>query len=107
MAPTTCSPTGDSLQPSEKPGQLQVLNAVKTTRKAAKLLEEAFRLMLEDDPIQPTITSVYAALCEAETQAAVLEDWYEGTRQNGSLSRQSCHFACLKDDTMKYLELIR
>ena len=86
MAPTKHSPTGSSLQPSEKPGQLQTLHAARTTRKTAALLEDTFRLMIEDDSIQPTVKYVYAALCEAETRAAMLEDWYERTYRNGGAS---------------------
>lgn len=42
--------------------------------------------MIEDDSIQPAIEYVYAALCEAETRATVLEDWYERTYSGGSPS---------------------
>lgn len=82
----TYSPTENSLKLSEKPGQLQALHTVRRTRKAAALLEESFRLMVEEDGIQPAIKYVYAALCEAEMRATVLEDWYERTYQNGDLS---------------------
>ena len=47
--------------------------------KVVELLERAFELMAEDDPIQPTIKNLYAALNEAEARLAVLEDWYRRT----------------------------
>ncbi len=54
------------------------------------LLEQVFQLMAEDDRIQPAIQHVYAALCEAETRATVLEDWYARTYSGSVLSAQSC-----------------
>lgn len=47
--------------------------------KVVELLERAFELMAEDDPIQPAIKNLYAALNEAEVRLAVLEDWYRRT----------------------------
>ncbi|CAN5690168.1 hypothetical protein BH24ACT21_BH24ACT21_13100 [soil metagenome] len=69
----------------EKPVQQRALRAVERAREAVTLLEQTFRLMTEDDSIQPAIKYVYAALCEVETRAVVLEDWYGRTYSNGGL----------------------
>lgn len=58
--------------------------AVRKSRRTAAFLEEAFQLMTEEDKIQPSIKHVYAALCEAETRAAMLEDWYGRTYRDRS-----------------------
>ena len=53
--------------------------AVDKAQRAVSHMNQAFELMAEDDPVQPAIKYVYAALCEAEIRAATLEDWYERT----------------------------
>ncbi|MGB3635950.1 MAG: hypothetical protein WA982_18075 [Rubrobacteraceae bacterium] len=63
--------------------------AARKAREAATLLERVFRLMTEDDSIQPAIKYVYAALCEAETRASIIEDWYERTYSDSGLSARS------------------
>lgn len=83
---TTDSPARISIRFGKKPGQLQALHAARVARKATTLLEEAFQLMVEDDCLQPATEYLYAALCEAETRASVLEDWYERTYSGNILS---------------------
>ncbi len=43
------------------------------SRLAARLLEEVFRPMIDDNELHPAVEHVYAALCEVETQAAATE----------------------------------
>ncbi|CAN5770535.1 hypothetical protein BH23ACT11_BH23ACT11_17590 [soil metagenome] len=66
-------------QSSYGPAQRAALRTAIAARESAELLERVFRLVTEDDAIQPAIKHVYAALCEAETRAAVIEDWYRRT----------------------------
>lgn len=68
---------GSGLPKPAKTQRERAAATVEKARRAVVLLEEAFRLMTEDDAIQPAMKYIYAALCEAETRAAVLEDWYE------------------------------
>lgn len=74
-----CSPGVPGPRVTEGPEQRRAWRSVRETRRAVYFLEQTFRLMTEDDALQPTIKYVYAALCEAETRAAVLEDWYRRT----------------------------
>lgn len=74
----------------EKNARQRALAAAENARRAATLLENAFELMAEDDRIQPAIKHVYAALCEAETRAAVIEDWYERTYLKDILADKPC-----------------
>lgn len=60
-------------------GLEEAREAVGKARRAVAHMDRAFELMSEDDPVQPAIKHVYAALCEAEIRAATLEDWYERT----------------------------
>lgn len=60
-------------------GREEAREAVNKARRAVRHMDRAFALMAEDDPVQPSIKHVYAALCEAEIRAATLEDWYERT----------------------------
>ena len=48
-------------------------------REAVVLLEQARELIAEDDPGQPAIKHLYAAIDEAESRATMLEDWYRRT----------------------------
>ena len=48
-------------------------------REAVVLLEQARELIAEDDPGQPAIKHVCAAIHEAEGRATMLEDWYRRT----------------------------
>jgi hypothetical protein len=63
-----------------KPEVVGAHQALLHSEEVVRLLEDALTLMTEDDPIQPTIKHLYAALCEAEVRKKVLlEDWYERT----------------------------
>ena len=53
---------------------------VKTqAREIVELLEEARKLMAEDNVVQPAMKHLHMALYEAKSRAAVLEDWYQRT----------------------------
>ncbi len=72
--------------------------AVEKSGEVVDLLERAFELVSEDDPVQPTTHHIYAALREAETRRKTLEDWRartygeigeeaeNGNLENGNLS---------------------
>lgn len=62
-------------EPSSKSVRERAAEAVENSRKVVGLLDRVFYLMVEDDPAQPAIKYVYAALYEAETRATVMEDW--------------------------------
>ncbi|MDQ3965342.1 MAG: hypothetical protein M3246_02630 [Actinomycetota bacterium] len=64
---------------ARNPGREQAREAVAKAEKVAELLEQAFELMAEDDPIQPAVKHLYATLCEAEVRLTVLENWYRRT----------------------------
>ncbi len=81
MKPSECPAEGCGQVASEKPGKRQALCAARKARRTAERLEQAFRLLAEEDPIHPTIEYVYAALCEAESRASVMEDRTKGTAQ--------------------------
>ena len=90
MRPSTYMLAGSCPRTCESPGERAARLTAGKTRKAATLLEQVFRLMAEDDCIQPAIKYVYAALCETETRAAVVEDWYGRTYSDNSLLGQPC-----------------
>ena len=53
---------------------------VKTqAREIVELLEEARKLMAEDNVVQPAMKHLHTALYEAKSRATVLEDWYQRT----------------------------
>ena len=53
---------------------------VKTqAREIVELLEEARRLMAEDNVVQPAMKHLCTALYEAKSRATMLEDWYQRT----------------------------
>ena len=53
---------------------------VKTqAREIVELLEEARRLMAEDNVVQPAMKHLHTALYEAKSRATMLEDWYQRT----------------------------
>jgi predicted ATP-dependent protease len=53
---------------------------VKTqAREIVELLEEASKLMAEDNVVQPAMKHLHTALNEAKSRATVLEDWYQRT----------------------------
>lgn len=54
---------------------LAAREAVEKSGEVVRLLERAFELVAEDDPVQPTTRHIYAALCEAEIRHKALEDW--------------------------------
>lgn len=53
--------------------------AMKKAKKVIDLLEEAFELIVDDDPAQPATKYVHAALFEAERRAHILEEGYRRT----------------------------
>lgn len=66
----------------------EALKALKNAERVVEHLELAFELMAGDDPTQPAIKHLYAALCEAEIRASILEDWYERTYRSLGLGPQ-------------------
>ncbi|HSL00619.1 MAG TPA: hypothetical protein VK869_09810 [Rubrobacteraceae bacterium] len=50
--------------------------AMERAKKVVDLLEEAFELIIDDDPAQPATKYVHAALFEAECRADILEERY-------------------------------
>ena len=46
-----------------------------------EFLERALKLTAEDDPVQPAVKHLNAALCEAEAWLSALEHWYRRTYQ--------------------------
>jgi len=48
-------------------------------REIVELLEEARKLMAEDNVVQPAMKHLHTALYEAKSRATVLEDWYQRT----------------------------
>jgi hypothetical protein len=54
---------------------------VAKAEKVVELLERSLRLTAEDDPVQPAVKHLRAALREAEARLSVLENWYRRTYQ--------------------------
>jgi hypothetical protein len=54
----------------------QAAKAKTEAREAVDLLEQAHELLTKDDAMQPAIEPLHAAIHEAKTRAAMLEDWY-------------------------------
>lgn len=63
------------------PGREQGREAVAKAEKVVELLERSLRLTAEDDPVQPAVKHLRAALREAEARLSVLENWYRRTYQ--------------------------
>ena len=61
------------------PQRKRAAKAKDSAREAVVLLEQARELIAEDDPGQPAIKHVRAAIDEAEGRATMLEDWYRRT----------------------------
>ena len=59
--------------------QEQAERARTQAREVVELLEQARGKMAADDPSQPAMEHLQAALREAEVRAATLEDWYQRT----------------------------
>ncbi len=59
--------------------QEQAEKARTEAREVVELLEQARWKMAEDDPSQPAMEHLQAALRQAEVRAATLEDWYQRT----------------------------
>ncbi len=81
--------TSEGCDGAQESGREHARAAVDKARKVVELLEEAFELMAEDDPIQPAIESLYTVLHEAGIWAAVLEDW----RRRTYLQEERCRGA--------------
>ncbi len=63
----------------QHPQRKRAAKAKDKAREAVVLLEQARELIAEDDPGQPAIKHLYAAIDEAESRATMLEDWYRRT----------------------------
>lgn len=68
-----------TLNGNARTAPLPAREAVGKSGEVVELLERALTLAAEDDPVQPAIHHIYAALCEAETRRDALEDWYTRT----------------------------
>ena len=64
-------------------GREQAEKAKTQAWEAMKLLERARELLAEDSATQPAVKHLDAALYEAKARAAVLEDWYQRTYNDG------------------------
>lgn len=64
---------------SQTCGREQAEKAQTQAWEAVELLERARQLMVEDSATQPAVKHLEAALHEAKTRAAVLENWYQRT----------------------------
>jgi hypothetical protein len=62
-------------------GREQGREAVVKAEKVVELLERALKLTAEDDPVQPAVKHLNAALYEAEARLSALENWYRRTYQ--------------------------
>lgn len=62
-------------EPSSESVRKRAAETAENSRKGVGLPKQVFHRMVEDDPVQPAIEYVYAALYEAETRAIVVGDW--------------------------------
>jgi hypothetical protein len=62
-------------------GREQGREAVEKAEKVVELLERVLKLTAEDDPVQPAVKHLNAALYEAEARLSTLENWCRRTYQ--------------------------
>ncbi len=60
-------------------GREQGREAVAKAEKVVELLKRALRLTAEDDPVQPAVKHLNAALYEAKARLSTLENWCRRT----------------------------
>ena len=68
--------TSNSSSQGQHTVRKQAAKAKTEAREAVELLEQAHELLTKDDALQPAIEPLHAAIREAKTRAAILEDWY-------------------------------
>jgi len=68
-------------------GREQGRTAVAKAEKVVELLKRALKLTAEDDPVQPAVKHLKAALYEAQARLSTLEDWYRRTYRLAEGSR--------------------